>query len=244
MYLHMLSRGSNQNPKVEDRMLPVFVFPNSLSFYADDKSQHKQVLTVYNPYDFGIRFKVLCTAPEKYVMADSEGVIRSLCCIDLVIRHNAITNAAIGVTDNFRISVYEHGQKQLLGKKDIPVTLLKTAPREVGNVNAAEQEKFQPIIPNKKSSHLRGGEQYSIASTRQGFICLLNYLGIIIITFFLLVHDSVSSNTLIAVVGLLCIAILAIPFYDGINSQWLPSVNLKLMASFFLGIVVTVFIKS
>ena len=40
-----------------DGSLPVFVFPQSLTFYADEQSTHKQVLTVYNPYEFALRFK-------------------------------------------------------------------------------------------------------------------------------------------------------------------------------------------
>lgn len=42
-----------------DGSLPVFVFPQSLTFFADEQSSHKQVLTVYNPYDFALRFKGL-----------------------------------------------------------------------------------------------------------------------------------------------------------------------------------------
>ena len=40
-----------------DGKLPVFVFPTSLRFFADDQFSHKQVLTLYNPYDFNINFK-------------------------------------------------------------------------------------------------------------------------------------------------------------------------------------------
>lgn len=39
------------------RKLPVFVFPQNITFFLDDQSTHKQVLTLYNPYDFPIRFK-------------------------------------------------------------------------------------------------------------------------------------------------------------------------------------------
>lgn len=39
------------------RKLPVFVFPQNIIFFLDDQSTHKQVLTLYNPYDFPIRFK-------------------------------------------------------------------------------------------------------------------------------------------------------------------------------------------
>lgn len=129
-----------------DGNLPVFVFPQSLTFYADEQSTHKQVLTVYNPYEFTLRFKginyrlatrcmhdnlhfwglftfcneltsyiksfkkyiktavfihcifvvmlfayplcfsytlVLCTAPSRYIVVDSDGVIKPRCCIDM-----------------------------------------------------------------------------------------------------------------------------------------------------------------
>ena len=45
----MMDQGGNQ--------LPVFVFPHSLAFYLDDASSLKQILTLYNPYDFQIKFK-------------------------------------------------------------------------------------------------------------------------------------------------------------------------------------------
>lgn len=37
--------------------LPVFVNPQSLQFPIDDITSHKQTLTLYNPYEFNIRFK-------------------------------------------------------------------------------------------------------------------------------------------------------------------------------------------
>lgn len=40
-----------------DRELPVFTFPNELKFYADDKDFLRQILTLYNPYDFPIKFR-------------------------------------------------------------------------------------------------------------------------------------------------------------------------------------------
>ena len=46
-----------QRPRLPDGKIPVFVFPTELTFYADSRSSHKQVLTVYNPYDFPFRFK-------------------------------------------------------------------------------------------------------------------------------------------------------------------------------------------
>ena len=42
---------------LDEGNLPVFVFPQSVAFYLDDHISHKQVLTLYNPYDFPFRFK-------------------------------------------------------------------------------------------------------------------------------------------------------------------------------------------
>lgn len=45
------------NREQPDGKLPVFVFPASLKFYFDDQRSHKQVLTLYNPYEFSVEFK-------------------------------------------------------------------------------------------------------------------------------------------------------------------------------------------
>lgn len=37
--------------------VPVFVFPTTLVFYLGARETHKQLLTIYNPYDFGVRFQ-------------------------------------------------------------------------------------------------------------------------------------------------------------------------------------------
>jgi len=105
-----------------DGKLPVFVFPTSLNFYIDDQTSHKQVLTLYNPYEFTVLFKVLCNNPTKYNVVETEGLIKSKCCIDIVIRvidyHQVVRRE-----DKFRIHLYEHGLPKLLGKKDILAVL-------------------------------------------------------------------------------------------------------------------------
>ena len=40
-----------------DKRLPVFVFPEELLFVGDDDTSHKQVLTIYNPYEFNTKFQ-------------------------------------------------------------------------------------------------------------------------------------------------------------------------------------------
>ena len=41
----------------DSKRLPVFVFPSALNFFAEESSTHKQMITVYNPYDFVVNFK-------------------------------------------------------------------------------------------------------------------------------------------------------------------------------------------
>uniref|UniRef100_A0A0A9WL75 Motile sperm domain-containing protein 1 n=2 Tax=Lygus hesperus TaxID=30085 RepID=A0A0A9WL75_LYGHE len=103
--------------------IPVFAFPTSVDFYLEDHRTHKRLLTVYNPYDFAVRFKVLCTAPDKYEVSGPEGKIKARCQVDVVFRHKALSPANCNVTDKFRIQMQHNETKQVIGKKDIPATL-------------------------------------------------------------------------------------------------------------------------
>ncbi|CAH1997669.1 unnamed protein product [Acanthoscelides obtectus] len=96
------------------KKIPVFVFPNSLKFYVGSKTTHKQLLTLYNPYDFPVKFKVLCTAPNKYAVIDPEGSIGPRMLVDIVIRHTIPTPANCNITDKFRISMQDHTTKQVI----------------------------------------------------------------------------------------------------------------------------------
>lgn len=124
----------------EVKRLPVFVFPSSINFYAEDSSSHKQVVTLYNPYEFLVKFKVLCTAPWKYRIIDPEGSIKPHCCVDIVIRHNSIEPSNFHVTDKFRIQMIEYNSSQILGKKDLIVVLL---PGKSSDTSTSSQENFK-----------------------------------------------------------------------------------------------------
>ncbi len=54
--LESMQQQSRQ-PDLVEGSLPVFVFPTELVFYADEQASHKQVLTLYNPYEFALKFK-------------------------------------------------------------------------------------------------------------------------------------------------------------------------------------------
>lgn len=60
------SRGRSQREK----KLPVFVFPEELKFTSEDESAHKQILTLYNPYDFNIKFQSMSNYTCRHVCVD------------------------------------------------------------------------------------------------------------------------------------------------------------------------------
>uniref|UniRef100_A0A3Q0SXM2 Motile sperm domain-containing protein 1 n=1 Tax=Amphilophus citrinellus TaxID=61819 RepID=A0A3Q0SXM2_AMPCI len=117
-------------PGLVEGRLPVFVFPTELVFYADEQSSHKQVLTLYNPYEFALKFKVLCTAPNKYTVVDATGAVRPQCCVDIVIRHRDVRACHYGVYDKFRLQVSEQSQRKALGRKEVTATLRPSASQE------------------------------------------------------------------------------------------------------------------
>lgn len=49
---------SSSSTSIMDGRIPVFVFPVQLDFYYDDQTTHKRVVTIYNPYEFDVTFKV------------------------------------------------------------------------------------------------------------------------------------------------------------------------------------------
>jgi hypothetical protein len=38
-------------------LAPVFVLPEKLDFYVSDRSTHKRIFTIYNPYDVDVKYK-------------------------------------------------------------------------------------------------------------------------------------------------------------------------------------------
>ena len=87
----------------KDKKLPVFVFPEELQFLSEDESAHKQVLTLYNPYEFNIRFQGaatvsvrLCVYVSVYSCTSLHVRVRSVsvsCAATLFPRTTVLSNA-------------------------------------------------------------------------------------------------------------------------------------------------------
>jgi len=132
-----------------DGRLPVFVFPPSLTFFLDDATTHKQIVTVYNPYDFPISYQVLCNAPNRYTVDFPQGVIRAKCSLDVIVRHTDICLSNVLATDKLRIQITEEGSRQqVLGRKDVLVTLLNGGPDKH---SANNSDRFEPAAQQQGS---------------------------------------------------------------------------------------------
>ena len=106
---------------------------------------------------------VLCTAPWKYRIIDPEGSIKPHCCVDVVIRHTAVgAPDSLNATDKFRIQMNEYNSRQLLGKKDVPVTLLPGKPTHQDQSSAASQERFRHFSSNSGTPSVDTGSRQSL----------------------------------------------------------------------------------
>ena len=53
----MRRRLASQGSEDDTSNLPVFISPSEIKYYTDDISSHKQVITIYNPYAYTLKYK-------------------------------------------------------------------------------------------------------------------------------------------------------------------------------------------
>lgn len=202
----------SRNPK--DRNLPVFVFPDSLTFFADDQSTFKQILTVYNPYTFSVQFKVFGTAPRCYKVTEAEGVIKSRCYVDVVIRCVEIT-CATERSDKFRVCLFEHGVSQHIGEKEIAALVFST--------KATANERHSKIKSKERPFRTHRHEAI-IEDVKSGPGALVIGLGLFCLIALMLPTDGEHNSS--------------IPSYLHLTF------NQKLIAAYILGLVTMVVLKA
>lgn len=198
----------------DEGSLPVFVSPSELTYYADDISSHKQVLTIYNPYGHSLKYKVLCTAPRKYQVVESEGFIKSHCCIDVVVRHKGplVNNdTMISQPDKFQIQLYEQGASNVKGHKLIISQVLQNRPK------AAAELPLQ-ALPNTGAA--ASAEQRGAAAEPR---------------------QARNVDPLVVIMALVCGVALLLPTWE-IDKSTLPpylhlTIHQKLVVAYFLGLV-------
>ncbi|CAK9830083.1 Motile sperm domain-containing protein 1 [Anthophora retusa] len=204
------------------RKLPLFVFPQSMTFFLNDQSTHKQILTVYNPYDFPITFKVLCTAPDKYKVVPPEGTIKSLCCVDIIVRHTHLVMSNCNVVDKFKIRIQDYPNKQIIGRKDVKAQLLPGTRETSGR--STPDSKFEQLPTNEKSDQPQSSTFTAQSKAiDRGINYIALFAGIIGIAGLLLPTEGEQNNR--------------VPDYLHI------SVNFKLIFSFVLGMVTSIILR-
>jgi len=197
----------------DEGSLPVFVSPSELTYYADDISSHKQVLTIYNPYGHSLKYKVLCTAPRKYQVIESEGFIKSHCCIDVVVRHKGpLVSNDVMVSDKFQIQLYEQGASNVKGHKLIIAQVLQNKPKQ-----AAAELPLQ-ALPNTGTAATSAEQRGGGAEARNR-----------------------NVDPLVVVMALVCGVALLLPTWEVDKSTLPPYLHLtihqKLVVAYFLGLV-------
>ncbi|CAM2120101.1 unnamed protein product [Caretta caretta] len=187
----------------------------------NDQSTHKQVLTLYNPYEFALKFKVLCTTPNKYVVVDAAGAVKPQCCVDIVIRHRDVRACHYGLIDKFRLQVSEQSQRKALGRKEVIATLLPSA---------KEQQQ-------KEEEEKRIKEHLAESVFFEQTLCQPE-------------NRSASSgpSLLTVFLGIVCIGALMLPTLGEVESV-VPlylhlSVNQKLVAAYVLGLITMVILRT
>ncbi|XP_064394216.1 motile sperm domain-containing protein 1-like [Halichondria panicea] len=201
------------------RKLPVFVFPEELQFSVEDESSHKQILTIYNPYEFNIQFQVLSNAPKRYAVVESQGSIKAHCCVDIVVRHKAVESCPPEVLDKFRVDAFI-GSK-LIGRKQVLASVTREKVPEV-------KEKPPSFVSLSDGGGLGDSSHGPLSKQRSA-------------------PHQASPSYLMMLLSLLCLLVLLLPL-EGESPAWPHyshvTVNQKLIAAFALGLLTMTLLKT
>uniref|UniRef100_A0A1I7Z5H7 Motile sperm domain-containing protein 1 n=1 Tax=Steinernema glaseri TaxID=37863 RepID=A0A1I7Z5H7_9BILA len=204
--------------------LPIFLFPNAIHF-DHSRPRDKKMLTLYNPYDFPIVYRVLSTASRRYTVLEPSGTVYPKRVIDISIRHMAAhERSCLGVVDYFKVEIHRDGDSSINGSKVIQVRLLENLDEE----REAERSSFHNVPRTRVNS-----QSAPETSRQRQFVP----------------DDSISSRNFLALVFMaFAIAlVLTFPTYHEphvvesiVPSVLHPSVSQKVFFSFILGIIVAV----
>ncbi|CAD5234553.1 unnamed protein product [Bursaphelenchus xylophilus] len=107
-----------------EKALPVFVQPPELHIILSRPESFRQLLTVLNPFDFVLHYKVLSNAPHKFKVHESSGFVKPKCFVDVMIRHVLPTESH--EQDVLRVEIYREGETNACGRKDVSVVVSQT----------------------------------------------------------------------------------------------------------------------
>uniref|UniRef100_A0A915Q6D5 Major sperm protein n=1 Tax=Setaria digitata TaxID=48799 RepID=A0A915Q6D5_9BILA len=206
-----------------------FVFPNQLEIVSTDPQTHKQILTLYNPYHFPIKFKVKCTNSNNYSVIEPYGVLNASSSLDIIIRYIAgqgQSHTNFGL-ETFRLEIRSVQNEKISGSIDVPVHIVDVA-------SQLDHTRYHQLFPvtsaDRNSVHGSANSAQSSRSFRTNF--------------------NVTSPLLLVCVSavVVCAAALMLPT-EGLDVStivpaWLHlSVHLKLVFAYILGLVTLVLLR-
>uniref|UniRef100_A0A5S6QVJ5 Heparan-sulfate 6-O-sulfotransferase n=1 Tax=Trichuris muris TaxID=70415 RepID=A0A5S6QVJ5_TRIMR len=225
---HVMSSG-------ECASVPAFVFPSTLSMSTKNSHTLRQIVTVYNPYEFDLEYKVLSTAPALYSVQESVGRLKPQSLVDIVIRRNSSEEDGAGAAcvDKFRVQVRKLTKPLLVGHSDIVVFVNGTASTSAG---ACEQQPSGRVdeVPKVASSSHRTTIARRDSATR-----------------FRSDQRSDGFHWLLMVVGAVCIVCLWTPYAEERTEavpSWYPewlrlTIPQKLVSAYVLGLLTVIVLQ-
>ncbi|CAF2912700.1 unnamed protein product [Rotaria sp. Silwood2] len=227
--------------------LPFFCSPDSLLFYLDDPSTYSQVLTLYNPYDFAVRYKVLCTAQKKYSVAEPQGEIRAQHSVDTVVRllDTSSSSTNQNVVHKIRVQYFDRRKSQeLIGKRDITCSILSYKPLEQNfneepNITGTTRRTRMNTTTSPTTNPIIVSQQETRKLSKEKILFKIQIMMIL----FLFFEGDPLVVFILTILAALCAFILVLPTVsDNENSlsTRIPSylhmtTNSKVIASYILG---------
>lgn len=231
----------------------IYVHPNSFQFFTDDVNTHRQTISIYNPYEKTIKYKVLSTAPKRYLVDEPEGFIKSKSLIELTIRHHN-SSFSDNSKDKLRIQIYElstnnNVSSNMIFKRDLPLDsivsradFLASSYRE--SEGASDLGEYSSTFAHGNNLNSMLGFTNSIHVPKARTSLEQNRKNTVVNN----ENTESSVNYLIIFIGLICLTLIFLPSAGSTESS-IPvymhmTFEAKLFASFVLGMVTMVILKS
>ncbi|GFY41021.1 motile sperm domain-containing protein 1, partial [Trichonephila inaurata madagascariensis] len=229
----ILSKGSLmlETSGIENKLpLPVFTTPSQqITFYADDPTTYTQHLSIINPFDFFVKFKILVSSQDcsKYTVNTSCGTIKPHHTATVTLYHTAVNPNNVNIIDKVRVVMYSTVQQaRISGKRDLSVVLLECAPKE--KLHSQEVDRFQQLEASSAAQGLLRQQPLPVP----------------------IVQEQRSNNKIIYLVAIILgVITLAMP-KEGDVSEYFPNVlprptsEMKLMVSYLLGVITVLLLQS
>lgn len=145
---------------VQPTAIPCLVVPSSLKGFADPSTSFKQVLTIYNPFNHPIDFKVLATFPAHYIVSPSSGTLQERSSVYVFVQPQLdhVMLPKDYATDKFLVEVSDGlDEPSLLGKQVVAVKYDPISTSSSSIDSLANSNRSRSTSKSSSASSGRGG---------------------------------------------------------------------------------------